>query len=545
MVNWCGWGNESESYTLENHPFFLPFLEMKFKVKLSHRPPPEKPPQKIPASALKSGTRKTLISIVGDDNFSEDGYLRLTHSRGKSYKDLVLLRDGHAGKIVDAVLFPKEEGEILKILGMASKEFIEIIPFGGGTTVLGGVTPTKNPSLCVDMMHFKTLDLDEISHTATLGAGLRGPEIEERLERKGFTLGHFPQSFEFSTLGGWVATRSAGQASTKYGKIEDMVLGLRMVTPKGIIRVLPHPASSTGPGLKNLYVGSEGIFGIITSATLRVKSIPKLRDYEGFFFKTFHEGIRAIRTFMQNGIAPAVVRLSDAEETAVSLALSQKEGITKEGLGSWFLQKSGFRCLLILGMEGNREEVIHESEVSRHAIKEFHGLGVGKSAGEAWMRERFRHPYLRDTLLDRGVMIDTLETVTSWNNLEELHRKTKEAIEKTIGKRNVRSIVMAHISHVYETGACLYFTFMAPQTKDKISQWEDVKSIATRTILESGGALSHHHGVGADHAPFFIAEHGKEGAEAVRRTKMLLDPSGILNPGKVLVRTRARKAKGN
>jgi alkyldihydroxyacetonephosphate synthase len=428
---------------------------------------------------------------------------------------------------------------------VASKEFIEIIPFGGGTTVLGGITPTKNPSLSVDMMHFKTIDLDEISHTANLGAGLRGPEIEEKLEKNGFTLGHFPQSFEFSTLGGWVATRSAGQASTKYGKIEDMVLGLRMVTPKGIIRVLPHPASSTGPGLKNLYIGSEGIFGIITSATLQVKSIPRVREYKGFFFKTFHEGIRAIRTFMQNGIAPAVVRLSDVEETAVSLALSQKKGITKEGLGSWVLQKSGFRCLLILGMEGSREEVAYESEVSRYVIKEFHGLGVGKSAGEAWKKERFRHPYLRDALLERGVMIDTLETVTSWNNLEELHRKTKEAIEKTIGKRGIRSIVMAHISHVYETGACLYFTFMAPQAKDKISQWEDVKSVATRTILESGGALSHHHGIGIDHALFFIAEHGKEGVEAVRRTKMLFDPSGILNPGKVLVKTRARKTKGN
>jgi alkyldihydroxyacetonephosphate synthase len=541
-VKWWGWGLESKTYPLDDKPQFWPYLLRTLKLtKLNECSRVTLEELKLPPCRLNQRTLARLKRAVGA-NASSDKYDRLTHSLGRSYVDLLNLRSGRIRNPPDAVIYPENEREVAKLLGFARANRISVVPFAGGSSVVGGVEPIKlrrtKGAITVDLRRMKSLlDVDAVSLTATVEAGISGPELEDELNKRGFTLGHFPQSFQFSVLGGWIATRSAGQVSTKYGKIEDMVESLTLVSPAGKVETRPVPASASGPELKQFLIGSEGTLGVITKAKLRIHRVPAVRRYEGLMFKSFRDGISAIRETMQSGMIPAMMRLSDPDETTVSLMLSSQSATTK--LGLWMLERLGYapsrESVMILGVEGDPETVKAERQVAVDACKRNGAFAIGKSVGASWLRERFELPYLRDVLLDHCILVDTLETATTWDKLEALHGAMKKSIEEAIAEMGVTGLAFAHVSHAYPDGASIYYTLVAPQVRgNEAKQWLRIKKAATDCIMKNGGTLSHHHGIGKDHAPWIKQELGENGLGILRAVKKQLDPEGIMNPGKLL-----------
>jgi alkyldihydroxyacetonephosphate synthase len=493
----------------------------------------------LPESALSDPALGALRDAIGPENVRVDRVDRVLHAAGKSYPDLVRLRSGDASAAPDAVLFPGSADEVAAVLSVCASHSVAVVPFGGGTSVVGGVEPLRggfSSVVSLDLERLDSLSVDRRSLLATFGAGLRAPRAEARLNGRGLTLGHFPQSYELASIGGYVATRSAGQASTGYGRIDKLVRGVRMVAPAGEVVVKPFPASAAGPALRELVVGSEGALGVITEATLAVRPLPSARVYEGWSFRSFAEGAEAFRELEQAHASPDVARLSDEEETRLALALSSS-GSLFERAGLAYLRARGHAggCLVIAGFEGaSSDEVSARQRRAGAVLARCGGLRLGARPGEAWLRGRYNGPYLRDELLDRGVMVETLETATTWTNLQFLYAAVRDALRAALGER---SLVMCHVSHLYPAGASLYYTFMAAQERGReIEQWREAKTAACDAIIAAGGTITHHHAIGADHAPWLRAEIGTTGVDLLRATKARLDPRGIMNPGKLLPR---------
>jgi alkyldihydroxyacetonephosphate synthase len=381
----------------------------------------------------------------------------------------------------------------------------------------------------------RIVDIDARSLTATLQAGMPGPLVERSLAAHGLTLGHYPQSFEYSTVGGWVATRSAGQASTGLGRIDELVLGLRCVAPTGGLQAAAHPATAAGPDLRELVVGSEGALGVITEATLRVRPRPESRRYEGWSFRSFADGTEALRALAQADAAPDVARLSDEDETRLGLALGPGGASARAVRG--YLRARGHRgfSLAIVGWEGNAATVRARRRRASEILRRAGGIALGPRPGAAWARGRFEAPYLRDVLLGRRLLVDTLETATSWSALAGLYAAVGDALGAALAARGTPPFVMCHVSHLYPTGASLYFTFLARQEPGaELEQWRAAKAAATEAIVAGGGTITHHHAVGREHAPWLEAEIGRLGVDVLRAAKARLDPGGIMNPGKLL-----------
>ena len=378
--------------------------------------------------------------------------------------------------------------------------------------------------------------VDPVSLTVTLEPGIFGPELERRLEEQGLTLGHFPQSFEFSTVGGWVATRSAGQASTGYGRIDELVEAVRCETPAGALSTRDVPATAAGPSLRELIVGSEGTLGVITSATLRVRPLPEARHYEGWSFNSFEEGTDALRLLEQDGASPDVARLSDEEETRLTMSLSSTGG-TSERIGRAYLRARGHEhgCLAFTGFDGTDEALGRRRGRAAELLRAAGAIPLGQRPGRSWLRGRFAAPYLRDDMLDRGVMVETLETATTWSSLHALYAAVGAALREALAARGTPPAVMCHVSHLYPSGASLYFTFIARQEAGaELEQWRAAKSAACDAIEANGGTITHHHAIGRDHAPWMEDEVGPLGLDVLRATKAQLDPAGIMNPGKLI-----------
>jgi alkyldihydroxyacetonephosphate synthase len=493
----------------------------------------------LPESRLDGSVLSRLRSSVGAEHVRVDRVDRIGHAAGKSYPDLVRMRAGDGSGAPDAVLFPGSADEVHAVLDVCSEAGVAVVPFGGGTSVVGGVEPLRGrfeAVVTLDLARLDSLSVDRRSLLATFGTGLRGPDAELLLAEQGLTLGHFPQSFELASIGGYVATRSAGQASTGYGRVDALVRGVRMVTPSGDVEVKPLPASAAGPALRELVVGSEGTLGVIVEATLAVRRMPAVRLYEGWSFRSFGEGVEAFRRLEQTRVAPDVARLSDSEETRLALALNAS-GSAFERIGRAYLRARGHAggCLVIVGFEGSERDVRVRSRRARALLSESGGLRLGRRPGEAWLRSRYAGPYLRDELLDRGLMVETLETATTWSNVERLHAAVYSALRSALRSRGTPPLVGCHVSHLYPSGASLYFTFMARQEEGaELEQWRAAKTAACDAIVANGGTLTHHHAVGRDHAPWLAAEIGDLGVEVLRAAKDRLDPAGIMNPGKLL-----------
>lgn len=507
----------------------------------------------LPATRLSDDQIGALKGIIDPSRVHLGDYERAFHARGKSYHDLLHLRAGRLDTAPDAVVYPTSDAEILDIYSFAEKESMTLVPYGGGSSVVGGVSGEmgagKHASITIDLtLMNRILSIDEEAMTAVIQAGIYGPHLEEQLQAKGFTLGHYPQSFQFSTLGGWIAARGAGQQSNRYGKAEKWLVAVKAVTPKGTWTTESFPASAAGPNLNQLVLGSEGAFGIVTEAIVKIHKVPQVRDYRGFLVKDFETGAAIIRDIVQKEIPVAMTRLSDGDETNFFQAFASigktkgflsrlKSSMQKLILSSKGLDKSP--CLLLIGQEGDMASVSYGRKRIRSIASQYDALHLGTGPGEHWYQGRFDSPYSRDPMLDHGLGVDTLETSTRWSNISHLYQVVKGAIEEAIlenvPKPGSRGIVMTHISHAYSDGASLYFTFVFPRDlEDEIEQWQKIKQAASDAIVGNGGTISHHHGVGTDHAPWMEAEKGEIGIEVLRQVKKSLDESDILNPGKLL-----------
>ena len=548
-MKWWGWGDRAKRFQIEGHPDLAEFLKTRLETTLEQEFPPVSLESILLApSRLDRAQVDGLERILGESGISRDKLSRLEHAMGKSYRDVVRSRKGEVSCPPDAVLYPSGEEEIGKILEWASEHEVAVVPFGGGTSVVGGVEALgaehHRAVISLDLCRLsRILHVDERSRTVRAQAGIRGPSLEEGLSGRGFTLGHFPQSFEYSTLGGWVATRSAGQQSTLYGKIEHMVQSLRMIHPGGTLETLSVPARAAGPDWNQIVTGSEGILGVITEVTLKLWPAPVRRRIGAFFFRDFREGAEASRKFLQNGLVPATLRVSDPEETQFGMILRPRSEDWKkqafEHTGVWALEKMGYRqgkrCLMILGFEGDPESTDSDWKHARRICSDHGGFYLGRKPGMMWYRDRFEHPYLRDTLMDKGVLIDTVETSTTWENLVPLYEALQKILVESIRQTGVQGIVMAHLSHCYPSGSSLYFIFLAKQVQgEEMEQWWAIKKAASECILAHHGTISHHHGIGIDHARWAEKEHGPSAMKGLKGLKNSLDPKGIMNPGKIL-----------
>lgn len=479
-------------------------------------------------SALTEEDLAALAAVVGAGHLSTADADRLPRAGGKSTPDLLRRRSREPQDAPDAVVLPGDEDEIAALLALCSQRRIAVVPFGGGTSVVGGVDPERGALRAVLSLDLRRLDgllaLDEVSGEAVLGAGLTGPQAEELLAARGWELGHYPQSFRYATVGGFAATRSSGQDSAGYGRFDDMVRGLRVVTPAGVLDLGRAPASAAGPDLRELFLGSEGVFGVITAVRLRIHPVPAARAHEAWSFPDFATGAAALRAVAQQGAGPTVIRLSDESETAVNLAMTDKIGGSQVAAG----------CLAVTVFEGTREQVDSRHARTREVLLAAGGSSLGEEPARAWEHGRFNAPYLRDSLLDAGALCETLETATDWANLDRLKSAVTEALQSALTKAGSASLVMCHISHVYPTGASLYFTVVAAQSGEPLAQWGAAKQAAGDAILAAGGTITHHHAVGVDHRPWMEQEIGEVGVKILRAVKDALDPAGILNPGKLI-----------
>jgi alkyldihydroxyacetonephosphate synthase len=537
-MRWWGWGDPA--HRTELPAAALAALRDELGAPERSVPPVALEDVDLPEPALPEPALKRLRAAVGEGWVRQDRLARVTHAAGKGYPDLVRLRSGVVEHAPDAVVLPAGAAEVRVVLDLCAEERIAVVPFGGGTSVVGGVEPLRGPMRAVISLDLARIDhshqVDPQALTAVLGAGLRGPGVEAALGRDGLTLGHFPQSWEYATLGGWVATRSAGQASTGYGSIEKLVTGLRCVTPAGEIELPGIPASAAGPGLRQTLVGSEGVLGVITEATVRVRPVPETSHYEGWMFKSFAAGAEAFRALEQHHVLPEVARLSDAAETRQAMGASSGGSVARR-LGGAYIGARGYArgCLAILGFEGTRSDVAARRARAGGIMRRGGGLGLGGSPGRAWLRQRYEGPYLRDALLDHGILAETLETAAQWSSLMALYEAVAAAITRALEARGTPGRVMCHISHLYPDGASLYYTFIARQQEGaELEQWQAVKAAACDAITGNGGTITHHHAIGRDHLPWMRAEVGEQGVEMLRSLKAALDPAGILNPGKLI-----------
>jgi alkyldihydroxyacetonephosphate synthase len=482
---------------------------------------------------------RELIDAVGEGNVFAGDEDRLRHASGRGYVDLARLRNGALEAAPDAVVLPADAEALRRVLEICAAAGVAVVPFGGGTSVVGGVEPLRGAHdrvISLDLAALRQVTVDRTSLTATLGAGLRGPEAEAALGREGLTLGHFPQSFQYATIGGFAATRSAGQASSGYGRFDALVSSVRLIAPAGELRTLETPHTAAGPALRELVVGSEGVLGVIPEVTVRVRPAPRLRRYEAWMAESFEAGAEIVRALAQGPGLPEIVRVSDEDETEGSLALSGPRGLAGNLFGR-YLGLRGRRggALLIIGYEGEEEAVARRRALSVRALRAGGAAYLGQAAGRSWEHGRYQGPYLRDALMEKGAMVETLETSHTWSRLRELHTAVGAAIRDALEQQGTPGLVFCHLSHAYADGASLYFTFIARAHRDDpVGQWAAVKRAASEAIVAHGGTITHHHAIGRDHTPYLEAEVGRTGIDVLRAVKERLDPAGIMNPGKLL-----------
>jgi alkyldihydroxyacetonephosphate synthase len=524
-ISWSGWGDPGQAAPLpaELHQLLRDALGVR-----RDTPAPSSIEQlELTPIRLSDAVGGELAAIVGSEHASAEHDARARHARGKSTPDLLDLRAAGPISAPDLVLTPGSHEEVLAVLAHCSDRRVAVVPFGGGTSVVGGLTPRADDFAGVVALDVRRLnglvELDEESRLAVLEPGLRGPEAEALLGRRGYTIGHFPQSFEYATLGGFAAARSSGQTSAGYGRFDELVLALRVATPAGTLRLGRAPKSAAGPDLRQLVLGSEGALGVITSLTVQVRPVPERRVYDGWSFGSFSEGAAVLRALVQDGPAPTVLRLSDEAETAFGLARLTELGESPPTAG----------CLAIVGFEGREPEVADRRVATAQVLTDAGATPVA-GAGDSWASGRYRGPYLRDSLLDAGALVETLETVGFWSSLPGLYAAVSGALRDSLAGVGTPPVILCHISHVYPAGASLYFTIACAQLDDPIAQWRPAKAAASDAILAAGGSITHHHGVGADHRQWYEREIGALATAALRAVKRTLDPAGILNPGILL-----------
>lgn len=529
MRRWNGWGDDTVT-----HP--LPEGARQFLEELVGQGTPPEDAALADVVASVPGSRLPDHALVSKD--AED---RVRHARGQSLPDWIALRSGRISTFPDGVAYPGTDDEVRELLGFAAEAGLRVIPYGGGTSVVGHVNPLpgERPVLTVDLARLSRLrHFDEVSQLATFGAGVMGPDLEAQLRARGCTLGHFPQSFELSTLGGWIVTRSSGQQSLGYGRIEKLFAGGTLVSPAGTLELPPFPASAAGPDLREVVLGSEGRLGILSEATVRAAPLPEMEAFHAVFFPDFERGRHAVREIMQARLPLSMLRLSTAVETQTTLALAGHERLI--GALERLLSLRGVgeeKCMLMLGFTG-REAVAKVARKEALGIaRQQGGIHVGRTFGEEWLKSRFRTPYLRNTLWEMGYAIDTLETAADWATVPEMLSAIEGALRPGLEEVGERVHVFSHLSHLYPYGSSLYTTYLyrvAPDPDETLRRWQVLKAAASEAILAHGGTISHQHGVGTDHLAYMPREKGPLGVAVIEDLCERLDPWGMMNPGKMI-----------
>lgn len=499
------------------------------------QPPVVRADIRVGNSRLGAEDVAALIRVLGEAGVRVDDDSRLRYSGGFSYLDLVERRT-HPDHLPDAVLSPSAHDEVLELLGVCQERDIAIVPFGGGTSVVGGVRPVRGTHGAVVAVAFdrmcSVISVDEENLSVRVQPGITGPELERELAGHNLTMGHFPQSWERASLGGYAATRSSGQASAGYGRSNDMIESLKVATLRGTFDLGVAPGTAAGPDLRQVFIGSEGAFGIITELTVRVRPRPAMTRYEGIMFPDYETGLRAMRGLVARRAKADVMRLSDEHETATNLTMAVS-GAKGQALGAYLrLRGVSGGALGILSWEGTRTQLGSRRDEAWRVLRQHRAVSLGSTVGDGWAKSRFSGPYLRDTLMDEGYLVETLETSTWWSELPALRRAIGAALHHSLADSGPGPLIMSHLSHVYDTGGSLYVTVIARRdSTDSVRQWQSAKEAACQAIVDHHATITHHHAVGRDHAPWLHAEVGVSGIELLRGLKQHFDPQGILNPG--------------
>ncbi len=550
-MKWWGWGQEDVFFSHEDKPELRPLFQDKLDLDVST-------PGDTPAIAfedldiaqptLPAELKSALEAAVGDEHVSTDPLDRVVHTRGKSVRDLVRQRRGDLPRMPDVVVRPADEAQVEAVMRAALDADAVIIPFGGGSSISGSVEAQpgeRRPVLSLDMSRLdRVLGIDQSARLARVQAGVFGPELERQLNERGYTFGHFPDSFTHSTLGGWIATRSSGMQSDRYGDIADLTRGMRVVTPTGILHVRPVPSTSTGPSVREMVLGSEGRLGVITEATVHVRRRPAQRKILGYLFPTWPDGLAAVRDIAASEAAPSVTRVSDAPETVFSLATRKAstplDRVKSKALTTFLTKRRGFdleaMCLSFIGYEGTASHVAAQRKLTEQIVKRHGGVGIGQGPGELYDQKKFDTPYIRDFLLDRGALADVSETSAPWSELPKLYDAVQTACRGAFRSLGVPGYLMCHLSHSYHAGACLYFTFAitASPDRDELEQYDVIKSAVQQAFVDSGATLSHHHAVGTEHAPWLVQDISAPGVAMLEALFAGIDPGSNLNPGKII-----------
>ncbi len=553
-MKWWGWGPEGVEFTHEDKPDLAPFITEVLGMPVGE--PTDKPVPfdelRIPRPTLPDGLRADLQAALGAAFVSIDPLDRVVHARGKSLRDLILQRRGELSRVPDVVVRPGGEEEVTMLMQAAVIADAVVIPFGGGSSISGSLEAPAGedrPVISVDLERLnKVLAVDSSSRLARVQAGIPGPHLEEQLRARGYTFGHFPDSFEHSTLGGWIATRSSGMQSDRYGDIADLTRGLRVVTPSGTVVVRAVPATSTGPSVREMILGSEGRLGIVTEATVHIRPIPERRTIVGYLFPTWADGLAAMRDIAASECSISVTRVSDPHETQFSFASRVRptvaDKLQSRALRIFLQRRLGYdvdqMCLSFIGYEGSERHVAQQRRAVGRLVKRHGGLCIGSGPGALYDQKKFDIPHIRDFLLDRGAPGDVSETAMPWSRLLPVYDAVTAAAQGAFAEVGVQGYLMCHLSHSYHSGACLYFTFAFRPTLggDMLAEYDVVKSAIQQAFVDNGATLSHHHAVGTEHARWLEQDISTPGVAMLKALFEGTDPEGRLNPGKI-VSTRA------
>jgi alkyldihydroxyacetonephosphate synthase len=561
-MKWWGWGNEGVGFHHEDKPGFAPFVLEAVGLDLLTATKAEEPSfadLKVPASNVTPAFTKALAAIVGAKNVTTDDKLRVIHTYGKSLRDLVRIRNNWIRRAPDVVVYPANEAEVLTVVQAAVKADAVIIPFGGGSNIGGSLEPLpleKRTVVSLDLGRLReVVSIDADAGLARIQAGAQGPDLEEQLNKQGWTIGHFPDSFTHSTVGGWVATRSSGMQSDKYGDIADIARGLRVARTDGMLVLRPLPSTSSGPSVREMILGSEGRLGVITEVTVQVHRIPAQRDVYAYFFPNWEAGIAAMQEISESDATPSITRISDARETGFSLATSkERHGFDKFMAGKvlpWIMARAWGKdnldqiCISFIGYEGSPRHAKLQRKLTEKIIRKHKGLTIiGKGPGVLYDQKKFDTPYLRDFLLDMGAAGDVSETATPWSSVNTVHDAAYAAAQKAYDEIGIKGWIMSHMSHSYHSGACLYFTFAFVFKNDPIAEYNLVKNAIQQSFVDNNATISHHHGVGVEHSPWIEEDISAEGVAIMRGLFTANDPKSNFNPGKILAEPGAEKSAG-
>lgn len=550
-MKWWGWGREEIAFTHEDKPGLRGFIRDKLGIDVAAPPADGGPPAladlDVPPPVDAPALRDALRSIVGPDHLADDDLERIVHARGKSLRDLVKNRAGDIGRVPDLVVEPADEDEVARVVRAVLDADAVLIPFGGGTNISGSLEAPADetrPVVSVDLRRLdRVLEVDDVSRLARVQAGIYGPALEEQLGARGWTAGHFPDSFTHSTLGGWIATRSSGMQSDKYGDIADLTRAVRMVTPTGVLATRPVPSTSTGPSVREMVLGSEGRLGVITEATIHVHRIPEERTILGYLLPDWSRALQTMRALSEAEISPSVTRVSDARETQFSFATRKKQSLLDKVVSAAMQRFLGHKgidpsqmCLAFVGYEGSEGHVKGQQKQVAAIVKAHGGVPIGASPGALYDAKKFDTPYIRDFLLDRGSVADVSETSAPWSALEPLYDHTVAAAQSAFDDVGVQGYLMCHLSHSYHAGACLYFTFaFAPSSsRPPLEQYDRVKGAIQQSFVDHGATVSHHHAVGTEHATWLAQDLSEPGVDLIRALLDGVDPGHNLNPGKIV-----------